>query len=224
MEIRNIIKQVNDNVSNGNSLLEDYTKSKTNREVAEIACTKLIGAPVDWFTKFESQLIDGYISTFDALLYVNYLKEFKQAYLDKGKYSPTLNDLLPDDEFLNDVYNLFFNIDGYTTTEDGIYLIEKDTTKEVTKEYKESIILVFYLHSHLFESKEIIAQYGDSVKSGMEEMGIKGMYFFMPTEGEERIDCINPRLVTEKEFAETKEKLQRIEKLLDIQTTKRAND
>ena len=124
MEIRNIIKNANKVVSNGNDLLDSYAETETNREVAEIACTKLLGAPVDWFTKFESKLIEGYVSSFEALLYVNYLREFKQAYLDNGEYSPTLNALLPEDDFLTDATNLFFNIDGYSVTEDGIYLVE----------------------------------------------------------------------------------------------------
>ena len=218
MEIRNIIKNANKVVSNGNDLLDSYAETETNREVAEIACTKLLGAPVDWFTKFESKLIEGYVSSFEALLYVNYLREFKQAYLDNGEYSPTLNALLPEDDFLTDATNLFFNIDGYSVTEDGIYLVEKATADEIKENEKDTLLLVFYLHSSTFETPEIVEAYTDGVKAGMDKVGIKGMYFFLPTEGEDRIDCINPRLVTEKEFADTKEKLDRIQKLLDIKT------
>ena len=218
MEIRNIIKNANKVVSNGNDLLDSYAETETNREVAEIACTKLLGAPVDWFTKFESKLIEGYVSSFEVLLYVNYLREFKQAYLDNGEYSPTLNALLPEDDFLTDATNLFFNIDGYSVTEDGIYLVEKATADEIKENEKDTLLLVFYLHSSTFETPEIVEAYTDGVKAGMAKVGFKGMYFFLPTEGEDRIDCINPRLVTEKEFADTKEKLDRIQKLLDIKT------
>ena len=42
MEIRNIIKNANKVVSNGNDLLDSYAETETNREVAEIACTKLL--------------------------------------------------------------------------------------------------------------------------------------------------------------------------------------
>lgn len=218
MEIRNIIENANKGVSNGNALLDYYAETETNREVAETACAKLLSAPVDWFTKFESKLIDGYVSSFEALLYVNYLKEFKQAYLDNGDYSPTLNALLPDDDFLKEAGNLFFNIDGYSVTEDGIYLVEKGEAEEIKEEKGDTLLLVFYLHSSTFENKDILETYTEGVKAGMEKVGIKGMYFFLPTEGEDRIDCINPRLVTDKEFAETKEKLDRIQKLLDIKS------
>jgi hypothetical protein len=216
MEIRNIIKDANNGVSNGNDILDFYAKTETNREMAEAACTKLIGAPVDWFTKFESKLIDGYVSSFEALLYINYLREFKQSYLDKGEYSPTLNALLPEDEFLKDATNLFFNIDGYSVTEDGLYLVEKGTTEQIKEENGDTLIIVFYLHSSTFESQELIQSYSDGVTAGMEKVGIKGMYFFLPTEGEDRIDCINPRLVTEKEFADTRIKLELIKKMFDI--------
>ncbi len=149
---------------------------------------------------------------------MNYLKEFKQSYLDNGEYSPTLNALLPEDEFLKDATNLFFNIDGYSITEDGIYLVEKGTEEENEEEKGDALILVFYLHSSMFESPELVKSYSDGVQSGMEQVGLKAMYFFLPTEGEDRIDCINPKIVSAKDFAETKEKLERIQKMVDIKS------
>lgn len=54
------------------------------------------------------------------------------------------------------------------------------------------LILVFYLDRGTFANPELIKQYGDNVRLYLEERGDNVRLFFMATDGEEKIVCINP--------------------------------
>lgn len=54
------------------------------------------------------------------------------------------------------------------------------------------LILVFYLERSLFTEREMIASYGDNVRQYLESRGDDVRLFFLPTDSEERIECINP--------------------------------
>ena len=54
------------------------------------------------------------------------------------------------------------------------------------------LILVFYLERSLFKEREMIASYGDNVRQYLESRGDDVRLFFLPTDSEERIECINP--------------------------------
>jgi hypothetical protein len=211
MDIREIIKEVHSKVST-NNLVRLYNETPTNKKTAELLAYKLFNKEVIWLNKGEDKVI---ISSLDGLTYAYYLKEFKENYNSGRLYSPTLSKLLPADSSIEDMFQLLMNIEGYVETKESIGLVEK--TLQSSEESKDGIILVFYMDREMYENKELLNEYSQGVMKGMERIGLKGMFFFLPTDGEERIDCVNPKLVDAKAFEETKEKLQRLSMALDIE-------
>ena len=59
------------------------------------------------------------------------------------------------------------------------------------------LILVFYLQKDLFTNREMIATYGENVKQYLENRGDDVRLFFLPTEEQEKIVCINPVYIEE---------------------------
>ena len=47
--------------------------------------------------------------------------------------------------------------------------------------------------------KKLVAAYGENVKKYLDERGDNVRLFFMPTDSEEKIECINPLYVNNKE-------------------------
>jgi len=83
------------------------------------------------------------------------------------------------------------------STEDIDYVsLEKFRTQ--IREYT-PLILVFYLDKNLFSNREMIATYGENVSQYLENKGDDVRLFFLPTEGEENITCINPVYIDEQE-------------------------
>ena len=81
----------------------------------------------------------------------------------------------------------------------------------------EPLILVFYLHESNFVNQEAIKLYSENVKNYFDENGDNVRLFFMPTSGEERIECINPVYITEKAEIEKLNKLtEEVEKLFQV--------
>jgi hypothetical protein len=75
------------------------------------------------------------------------------------------------------------------------------------------LILVFYLDREMMtQSPEILKYYSESVDTYIKAKGMNAVAFFFPTSEQERIECINPAIVTP-------EKMDSINKLVsDIQT------
>ena len=81
------------------------------------------------------------------------------------------------------------------STEDVDYVsLEKFRTQ--IREYT-PLILVFYLDKNLFSNRDMIATYGENVRQYLENKGDDVRLFFLPTEGEEKITCINPVYIDE---------------------------
>ena len=86
---------------------------------------------------------------------------------------------------------------------------------------KEPIILVFYIYRDVLAQKNLREQYFESVKKYFDEMKMKTAIFFLPTDTEERIECINPRFIEDKnEISKLKRVLQSAESLFAIDTEK----
>ena len=81
-------------------------------------------------------------------------------------------------------------------------------------------ILVFYVDSAVFSEPTIINQFRESVLAALNEKNYNTLCFFMPTNGEERIECINPVLLTDpmyvEEYQKMKGMLRELEKRLDM--------
>lgn len=61
------------------------------------------------------------------------------------------------------------------------------------------LILVFYLERSLFAEREMITTYGENVKQYLESRGDDVRLFFLPTDNEEKIVCVNPVYIDEQE-------------------------
>jgi hypothetical protein len=61
------------------------------------------------------------------------------------------------------------------------------------------LILVFYLERSLFAEREMIATYGENVRQYLESRGDDVRLFFLPTDNEEKIVCVNPVYIDEQE-------------------------
>lgn len=73
------------------------------------------------------------------------------------------------------------------------------------------LILVFYLDAEMMKNQQIIQPFAESVNHMIEQKNANMMVFFLPTSGEERVECINPAIVSEPD-------MEKIEKMIkDIQ-------
>lgn len=82
---------------------------------------------------------------------------------------------------------------------------------------KEPLILVFYIYRDVLSNKDIRESYFESVKKHFEEIKIKATFFFLPTDTEERIECINPRYIEDQdEISKLKNVLEDAQKRFDI--------
>ena len=74
------------------------------------------------------------------------------------------------------------------------------------------LIIVFYLDAEMMKVKEIIQPFAESVNTMLAHKNANAMAFFIPTKGEERVECINPSTVAEADMAKINEMVQDIKK------------
>lgn len=79
----------------------------------------------------------------------------------------------------------------YNLGSNDIEYISLEKFRSQNRDYT-PLILVFYLERSLFTEREMIASYGDNVRQYLESRGDDVRLFFLPTDSEERIECINP--------------------------------
>jgi hypothetical protein len=78
------------------------------------------------------------------------------------------------------------------------------------------LILVFYLDAELMKNSQIIQPFVDSVNKVLAQKKANAIAFFMPTKGEERIECINPMLVKEPDMTKINALVEDIKKNFSI--------
>jgi hypothetical protein len=59
-------------------------------------------------------------------------------------------------------------------------------------EKQHPLILVFYIHREMIAQRDLIQPFVESVNHMIEEKQANIMAFFLPTDDEERLECINP--------------------------------
>lgn len=62
---------------------------------------------------------------------------------------------------------------------------------------KYPLILVFYLDRDLMMTPNVIQPFAESVNEALAKRNANAMAFFIPTDGEERVECINPIMIKE---------------------------
>jgi len=59
------------------------------------------------------------------------------------------------------------------------------------------LIIVFYLDAEMMKVPEIISPFAESVNNMLAHKEANALAFFIPTKGEERVECINPTIMAE---------------------------
>lgn len=62
----------------------------------------------------------------------------------------------------------------------------------------EALILVFYLDQSNFVQQDLLKAYSENVKRYFDDNGDNVRLFFIPTNGQEKIECINPVYLTDR--------------------------
>tara|TARA_R110000824_G_scaffold253396_1_gene442300 strand:+ start:174 stop:662 length:489 start_codon:yes stop_codon:yes gene_type:complete len=86
----------------------------------------------------------------------------------------------------------------YKISDDNMVYVSLEEFKSQEDPTDSPLILVFYLDKSTFGERELIKSYGENVKRYLDEKGDNVRLFFMPTEVEERIVCINPTYIEDK--------------------------
>ena len=76
-------------------------------------------------------------------------------------------------------------------------------------------MLVFYMDRALLAS-EVMGQIAASINDAIVEREANAMAFFVPTDGEERIECINPMMVKEADMERINKIVEDLTKNFDI--------
>ena len=78
------------------------------------------------------------------------------------------------------------------------------------------LILVFYLNRELMREPRIINNFVESVNNDIATRGANIMAYFIPTDDNERIECINPLIATDEEKTSINILIDEISKSFDI--------
>jgi len=78
------------------------------------------------------------------------------------------------------------------------------------------LVLVFYLDRELLQNQQIATEFTNSVDMMIKQKGYNVMAFFLPTDGEERIDCINPVQLQETDMEHVHKVLDDLTKAFDM--------
>ena len=82
------------------------------------------------------------------------------------------------------------------------------------------LIIIFYLDRELMQNKEIMVHFSQYVDKMITEKEANMMAFFIPTDGEERVECINPALVEKVEMDRINNLVEDLRKNFDLDTQK----
>lgn len=78
------------------------------------------------------------------------------------------------------------------------------------------LIIVFYLDAEMMKVKEIIQPFADSVNNMLAHKNANALAFFLPTTGEERIECINPMIVGEADMEKINKMIEDIKESFSV--------
>jgi len=78
------------------------------------------------------------------------------------------------------------------------------------------IVLAFYLNREMLSKTQLTQEYVNSVNEMIAKKEYNVMAFFMPTDGDDRLECLNPLLMTEELKQEVYPILEDIQKSFDI--------
>lgn len=80
------------------------------------------------------------------------------------------------------------------------------------------LIIVFYLDRAMM-STEIMRPFADSINDVIAKKNANAIALFIPTDGEERVECINPTVVSEPDMIKINNMIEDIKKSFSIDDT-----
>jgi len=78
------------------------------------------------------------------------------------------------------------------------------------------LIIVFYLDADIMKMREIIQPFVESVNQMLHQKEANALAFFLPTKGEERVECINPVVIKEADMNKINELIEDIKKNFSV--------
>lgn len=78
------------------------------------------------------------------------------------------------------------------------------------------LIIVMYLDREMMMNPDIIKPFAESVNDALTQRQANAMAFFLPTDGEERIECINPVQVAEADMEKINKIVEDLTKNFDV--------
>jgi len=166
-------------------------------------------------------IVGFYLQIFLIYLYLQYkiikmkivVKNIKDGVYNYLVYLKTDDDVLVSAEFATSE-TLDHIIEDLSDDDDSIKVFFEEDEKEKTNE--QPIVLVFYLNRELMSNREIIQPFVEAVNQSIAEREANMMAFFLPTDDQERVDCINPLLATPDEKTRISEMIDEISKNFDV--------
>ena len=146
------------------------------------------------------------------------LQNGKRSYLvylvDHNNKSLECSDVTGEDKRIEEENNLSKK---YKISTENIEYVSLSEFKSQELPTEQPLFLVFYLDKDMFTTIEAVKAYGENVKHYLDEKGDNVRLFFMPTNENERIECINPVFINdEKEFEKLDHLVSELENKLQI--------
>jgi len=85
------------------------------------------------------------------------------------------------------------------------------------KENNYPLIIVFYLDSEIMGNKDIMVPFSESINDILAEKNANAIALFLPTKGEERVECINPTVVSEADMSKVNKMIEDIKRNFSIE-------
>ena len=143
------------------------------------------------------------------------VKNIKDGVFTYLVYLKTDDDILVSAEFATDE-SLDHIIDDLKDGDEDMKVFVEGATTEPKDSNEQPLVLVFYLDSELMGNPEIITPFVDAVNQSIADREANMMAFFLPTNGQERIECINPLLATPEENNRITQLIDEISTSFDI--------
>jgi hypothetical protein len=104
------------------------------------------------------------------------------------------------------------DLDTLNKIRNEVFAIEGNNVKNIN----EPKVIVFYLDREILNNREIVHQFAKSVDKVFDERHFNALAFFLPTDGDEHVECINPQLISKEDYQKVIEVLETSKKLFDI--------
>ena len=81
---------------------------------------------------------------------------------------------------------------------------------------EQPLIFVVYLDRSILVDGESINLISGAMKDALNEKGVNNVLFFVPTDGQERIECINPVIASDEQMQKIDNIINHLENSFDI--------